>query len=113
MAAFTAGDVATCLEILGSEIELLPAGEPALSGKNACGAWLADQHARFHAELRISRPAVRMGTDRALERSASVRVLRPVDAAIPLRRSGTLVALWLRSGDGVWRLSRYVESPWF
>jgi ketosteroid isomerase-like protein len=111
VAAFRAGDTATLVSLLTSDVVFLPPNEAPVIGKASAKAWLE----RFFSTLKVidfgvltseQQREVIVSGDLSVECGAFKWSIAPIAGGEAIHEEGKFVAIWRREPDGTWRILR-------
>lgn len=100
VAAYNAGDAEALARYFADDAVLLPAGEPARSGRPAVDAYLEQMLGEGAGTLEIVSHEVRSSGGLAVDRAAYA--VAEGDGAA--RRTGKYVMVWQRDAEGAWKI---------
>lgn len=109
-AAMQAGDVAAALSLVTDHVVMKFADAPALVGKDALGAALAEFYRTVDETVSFVVEEVGMSDDLAYARIAEHTSIQPKGGGQPFTASGAHLAILRRSAAGRWRIARDVIS---
>ena len=108
LAAWNADDLDILVALLDDEAVIMPPGEPAVIGKQACEAWIASSKEAFSSEHIWSSDEIVVSADWAFSRGTSAGTNTPKAGGDPIQIDGKYIWLMKRQSDGSWKYARCI-----
>jgi uncharacterized protein (TIGR02246 family) len=108
MQALNAGDVADAMRVLEVNAVWMPAGEPALIGRDPIRAWTEAALEQFSLEYAFMSNEIRVAGDWAFDRGGYQLTITPKDGGEPVRDTGKYIDILRRQSDGSWKYARAI-----
>ena len=105
----TAGDAASCVELLTEDAVWFPPGMAALCGRQPVRDWMASFFELYKYEFSVSDPQLRLAGDWALERGTFTSILTSRYDGRQTGHNGEYLISWRRESDGEWYIERYMH----
>ena len=109
MAAFSAADVNTLLNIVTNDVIVMPPNEPALFGKDAIRPWLENFYKQFTVQGTCTSSDIVVAGDWAFERLTFTLTTTPVAGGEPVQEVAKGIHIYRRQSDGSWKI---VQDIW-
>jgi ketosteroid isomerase-like protein len=109
MAAFSAAEVNTLLNLVTNDVVVMPPNEPTLAGKDALRSWAENLYKQFtvKGKYTASNPSnIVLAGDWAFERLAFTLTMTPVAGGEPIQEIGKGIHIYRRQADGSWKIAQ-------
>lgn len=106
----TAGDAASCVELLTEDAVWFPPGMmAALCGREPIRDWMAPFFELYEYEFTVLNSQLRLAGDWALDRGMFTSILTSRYDGRQTSHNGEYLISWKRESDGQWYIERYMH----
>lgn len=105
----TAGDVASCVDLLTEDAVWFPPGMAAIRGREFVREWMAPFFEIYEYDFSVLNPQLRLAGDWAFERGVFTSALISKHDGRETSHSGEYLIIWKREPDDVWYIERYIH----
>lgn len=108
LAAWNADDVAALVALLDDDAVIMPPGQPTVTGRKACEAWIASSQEEFTSQHTWSSEEIMVSGDWAFSRGTAAGTNTPKAGGKSIQIDATYIWILKRQSDGSWKYARSI-----
>jgi uncharacterized protein (TIGR02246 family) len=106
--AQNAGDTEGLVALFADDAVLMPAHDPAATGKDAIRSWMQSQHKQFTFELTVNQTELEVAGHWAFTRGTYTLKATPQPGGSTIEDKGKYLNIVAHQPDGSWKLARHI-----